>query len=161
MAKALALLIASRHSTLYQWMVANREEFAAEKAKAGRPNWQKIAAALAAPPLSLRDANDKPPTGEVVRQTWWRVARLPQPADSPAAPSLPTPTAAEPPAASPASPAPASPAEPAQAKPPAPTATPAAPISPPAIAPVALPRRTFRGSGGEKKWTDSKPKQEG
>jgi hypothetical protein len=150
MAKGLGLQIASRHSTLFQWMVANREEFAAEKAKAGRPDWTKIAATLAAPPLGLRDADGKPPTGSVARQTWWRVERA---AAKTNASAKQAPASAPPEQAEQAEP------KPAAAPLPAPTAAPKATTEPPPPKLPEPPRRVFRASGGERVWTAPNPEE--
>jgi hypothetical protein len=63
----------ARHSPLYTWMLDNHDQFKEVVTEAVRPNWPALAASFSS--QGLTDANDKPPTGEVVRQTWWRVRK--------------------------------------------------------------------------------------
>ena len=64
---------AGRRSLLYQWMLANFEEFRAILAAAGRPNWSELAKAFGEE--KLWDRRNRPPTAEGSRQTWWLVRR--------------------------------------------------------------------------------------
>lgn len=98
-----------RRSTLYRWMLANHDEFAAMVADAGRPNWQALAQAFA--DEGLRDLRENPPTSEGARQTWFKVRtavqkeRAKKPKQGPAQVSAGT-TVKPPPAASLTSPDP-------------------------------------------------------
>ena len=69
----LAAAAKSKRSTLYAWMLENFDRFKAVLAETTRPNWVALAEAFAA--QGLRDAEDKPASPEVVRQTWWRVRK--------------------------------------------------------------------------------------
>ena len=88
---------AGRRSILYQWMLANFEEFRATLAAAGRPNWSELAKAFAEE--KLWDRRNRPPTAEGSRQTWWLVRRavakdlaLAEPVSSPGRANAPAPT---------------------------------------------------------------------
>jgi hypothetical protein len=89
-----------RRSTLYRWMAANHDEFAAVIAEVGRPNWRALATAFSEE--GLRDRLGKPPSPEGTRLTWFKVRKSVQaqrtkrpklqPAPKPSPPpALPTP----------------------------------------------------------------------
>lgn len=63
----------SRRSSIYVWMLENHDAFAAVVAKAGRPNWKALAEAFGT--QGRTDTDDKPPSAEVTRQTWWKVRK--------------------------------------------------------------------------------------
>ena len=62
-----------RRSTLYQWLAANHDEFAAVIAEVGRPNWRALAMAFSEE--GLRDRVGKPPSPEGTRLTWFKVRK--------------------------------------------------------------------------------------
>jgi hypothetical protein len=62
-----------RRSPLYSWMMANHDTFKAVVDEAVRPNWAALAQAFAA--QGLTDADNKPPSSEGTRQTWWKVRK--------------------------------------------------------------------------------------
>ena len=63
----------ARRSPLYVWMLENHAIFRVVVTEAIRPNWAALAQRFAAE--GLNDADDKAPTAETVRQTWWRVRK--------------------------------------------------------------------------------------
>lgn len=62
-----------RRSSLYVWMMSNHDTFKAVVEEAVRPDWQGLADTFGA--QGLRDGDDKPPSSEGTRQTWWRVRK--------------------------------------------------------------------------------------
>ena len=61
-------------SSLYIWMLENHDTFAEVVAEAVRPNWAELAKAFGG--HGLYDADEKPASAEVTRQTWWRVRKV-------------------------------------------------------------------------------------
>ena len=62
-----------RRSSLYLWMLENHDTFAATVAEAVRPDWTALAEAFGAE--GLTDSDNKPPSPEGTRQTWWKVRK--------------------------------------------------------------------------------------
>lgn len=76
----------SRRSSLTRWMRAHHADFAA-MLRDRDPSWEQIATALAV--MGLRDGDDKPPTAERARKTWWSVRRAQAATDARQAPTVP------------------------------------------------------------------------
>ena len=64
----------TRRSSLYVWMLENHDTFRGVVREAVRPNWDALAVAFAG--KDLTDAEGKPPSAEVTRQTWWKVRKV-------------------------------------------------------------------------------------
>jgi hypothetical protein len=84
----------SKRSSLYVWMLENHDTFAGVVAKAGRPNWSALAEAFGN--QGYRDSDDKPPSAEGTRQTWWRVRKMVQARQAKAAQRAAAPTPVRP-----------------------------------------------------------------
>jgi hypothetical protein len=63
----------TQRSTLYEWMIENHDDFSDVISKTVRPNWSALAKTFS--DSGYKDGDGKPPTGEVCRQSWWRVRK--------------------------------------------------------------------------------------